>query len=763
MKMIQRIEFKNFLWTPERFVDFSEKNDSILIVGENAKGKTTIMRAVYFCLTGEDAFFGSTNLDSVIMDGTDEMSIKMEILSSDKTSLFFIDLSKKIGKSLKIKIYENGELLNTSDLITDAKEILTSLFGNPLSIKNTYFMFSSSDDDFVNATNSRRLEIITKSSNIFTEYEMISESAKTMVNRKADEKIRLQGEYDNENERITSVNQSISEMEIKLSSLLGNEISDDAFGQAIEKSEAYQENMKRAIALMDEAGKIERDINSVQSIDVPALKEKMAMDDQAVEHNKALNEKSTNIRNELSNVMKDKESVFKELSSKKESKARVESTISSLSKQMVVISDEEFAIRYSDDVDLNSVSAELRDRKSWIDALKADWVKYNTQIESKQSEINKTKELFQHSRECPVCHSGLTEAMLEAYVDKIQGEIDVITEQRNKLRIDYKQANDEYSAVESSYNATIKVRENIRLENEINLNNNKLAEFDLTGLQEALLKYEDYISKLEEDIKNVESGKKQTLSSYDKNDIRSKIETASNVDAKVARLWEVKTLIANFGYDKSQYDLNIDLSNEKNSSDGLKFMYGQYNNMKKSLIDSSDKMNVIVRDIELVKKDIEQYDNLRNYFGKNGIQKEQIEHILQSVEMETNGMVNKFFDNIGVRFTYDGNGIGLEIIRQSVSDYGIEYKPDVIKNFSDAQQEVLKTLLKLSFSKVLQYLNGTPLNIIFLNETFNTLSVNKEEELVNILNYFEEEYQVFFITHNQSLISKYDSNSIVKL
>lgn len=763
MKMIQRIEFKNYLWTPERFVDFSEKNDSILIVGENAKGKTTIMRAVYFCLTGEDAFFGSTNLDSVIMDWTDEMSIKMEILSSDKTSLFFIDLSKKLGKSLKIKIYENWELLNTSDLITDAKEILTSLFWNPLSIKNTYFMFSSSDDDFVNATNSRRLDIITKSSNIFTEYEMISESAKTMVNRKEDEKIRLQGEYDNENDRITSVKQSIVDMEEKLSSNLGNEISDESFSIAIEKSESYQDNLKKVITFMDEADKIEREISSVQSIDVPALKERMATDDQAVEYNKNLNEKSTNVRNELSNVMKDKESVFKELSSKKESKARVESTITSLSRQMVVISDEEFAIRYADDVDLNLVSSELKERKLGIDALKADGVKYNTQIESKQSEINKTKDLFQHSRECPVCHSGLTEAMLEAYVEKIQGEIDGITEQRNKLRIDYKKANDEYSAMDSSYNATVKVRENVRLENEINSNKNKLVEFDFTELQENLSKYDEYIVKLEADIKSIESGKKQTLSSYDKNDIRSKIETASNVDSKIVRLGEVKTIIANFGFDKSRSELSIELSNEKSTSDSLKFMYGQFNNMKKSLIESSDKMNVIIRDVELVKKDIEQYDNLRNYFGKNGIQKEQIEHILQSVEMETNGMVNKFFDNIGVRFTYDGNGIGLEIIRQSVSDFGIEYKPDVIKNFSDAQQEVLKTLLKLSFSKVLQYLNGTPLNIIFLNETFNTLSVNKEEELVNILNYFEEEYQVFFITHNQSLISRYDGNSIVKL
>jgi len=763
MKVIQRIEIKNFLWTEYRYVDFSEKNDSILIVGENAKGKTTIMRGIYFGLTGEDAFFGTSNLDSVIRDGADEMNINMEMLSSDNTSIYYIEISKKLGKSLKIKIHENGTLLNTSDLITDAKEILNELFGNPLSIRNTYFMFSSSDDDFVNATNSRRLEIITKSSNIFTEYELISDSAKTMVVRKNDEKIRLQGEYDNENNRLLENETSLNDLEVKLIESLGENIDQNGFEKFSNDTEAYQNLLRKTFDSITEKEKLENEISSIQSIDINALKLKIEEDDINNEFNKSIFEKTSLLRVNISNLMKGKEVYNKELSIRKEKKARLESTIISLNKQLTPISDEELSFRV-DNFDFSSIETELKNRKLQIDDTKSYGVKLNTNIESKQDEVKKTSELFNHSKECPVCHSELTEKALQSYIDKIQGEIDILVSERDVLRENYKVINDEYTSLERTYNANVKIYSNENIFIEISKNEEDLSTIETSDLIVEITSIENEITSIENEITSIEKQKRAVLAGYERNDIKNKIETAGSIDSKITRIYELDNLIKGSGYSHmSKYDINTELANIKTFADSVKFMFGQYSNIKKSLYDNKAKIVDIQNGIELVKKDIEQYDYLRSVFGKNGIQKEQIEHILRSVEMETNGMVNKFFDNIGVRFTYDGNGIGLEIMRQVISDMGIEYKSDVLKNFSDAQQEVLKTLLKLSFSKVLQYLNGTPLNIIFLNETFNTLSVNKEEELVSILKYFAEEYQVFFITHNQSLISKYENDSIVRL
>jgi hypothetical protein len=148
-------------------------------------------------------------------------------------------------------------------------------------------------------------------------------------------------------------------------------------------------------------------------------------------------------------------------------------------------------------------------------------------------------------------------------------------------------------------------------------------------------------------------------------------------------------------------------------------------------------------------------------YWKDWIQKKQIQLLLWQIEIETNALVKKFFDNLSVKFSYQKKWIDLKILRRmDHNDWWFELKEDVLWNFSDAQQEILKVLLKFSFSKVVQNLNNTPLGILFLNETFNTLSKDKEHLLVEFLDFYRRYYHICFITHNQDLIWNFSDDNI---
>jgi hypothetical protein len=173
---------------------------------------------------------------------------------------------------------------------------------------------------------------------------------------------------------------------------------------------------------------------------------------------------------------------------------------------------------------------------------------------------------------------------------------------------------------------------------------------------------------------------------------------------------------------------------------------------------------LVTNEINAINNDIEEYTNIQKLFWKNGVQKKQIQILLREIELETNALIKKFFDTLSVKFEYEKSWIDLKILRRiDANDGSIEYKDDVLSNFSDAQQEVLSVLLKLSFSKVVQHLNNTPLNILFLNETFNTVSKQKEPILVDVLNHYKRSYHIVFITHNTDLIDNFDENNVMNI
>ena len=778
MQILKNLKIKNFLGTKSREINFDLYQDPLFIIWENAWGKTTIMRAIYFALTGEDAFFKNKNLDGLINDHAESMYIELELFN--KWNLYKIEISKTRKKALNIVIYENWNLLTQSSKYKEAKEILEKLFWNAQSILSTYFIFGDGQSDFVENTPTWRLQVITKVSNAFEDYEKLSQAAKNFIRTLEVEK-----------------NQKIGQLEMIDSNLIELEDKIKWFNkETIEKQISIQEKelneLEDIFNRKKQIKEIEDELKLLSNVDIKKEVQKLKENKENVAFNKTIKEK-------IKKLSKEKENLMKELSEKKVKFAETKGELNKINNE--IKTNESFIVNFNEEQlkllkkywkfsleetkeKINNWEKKLeeiietgRNIKTKIDILNSDIKKINEEITKKEKEINDTNELFKHNTECPLCHSTLKQESLENYkkfiinevenlkkeIYKKEKEINELSEKRKIELTNY----EKYKVILEELKEVLTLKEkdnkNKEIENKIKLLKENLTNIskNIENIEKEVKSVEDKVNKIEENIEKEEKNLKPELS----NEEIQEIERIIDLNKKSSVLEENKIkLLSKIDEKYKSIDLNTiwtKINELKTDINKLKSEIINFENNQKRFEEEKKKKEKTKSEIDLIDKDIQQYEDIMKLYWKDGIQKKQIQMLLWQIEIETNALVKKFFDNLSVKFSYQKKGIDLKIMRRMDHNDGwFELKEDVLGNFSDAQQEILKVLLKVSFSKVVQNLNNTPLNVLFLNETFNTLSKDKEHLLVEILDFYKRYYHICFITHNQDLIWNFSNDNV---
>lgn len=756
MKTLQRLKINNFLNTSEREIFFDDKWDVILITGENAKGKTTIMRAIYLCLTGEDAFFGANKLDNVIKNGQDELNIELELSRGDNQ--YKIEVNKKLSKPLKIKIFENGERLNTSELLSDAKVVLSNLFGTQKNILNNYFFFSASDDDIVTATPSWRLDIITKSSNIFQEYEEISKQASVFEKELSDlETAKKSLLIDTENriqENIDEYSLLMDNLTEKTNISLFNE---EVINNYIDKlNENLSDNTEQYNKIL-RIESLQREVNSVKDVNIEEISKKINESEENEEFNKSIDKKVSNIKNLLQENEDIKSTETNKYHIIEKSILSIEWDIKSEKIQLKEVNND-----FVDEKNFDKNKKDFENLSKEKSNIENRWKAIETEVNIKVKDKEDIIKTFEHNKICPVCHSKLTNKALKIYLDTIEKDLIVLEEERTELRNKWTTVSKSINSLNEFINNTqIFINNKTHQEKIVVLEEQlKQKEDEKESLKKVILTINEKSVKLKEEIINEEKNKKQILSYSEKEQLKKILSSYSNIQSKLDEISSIEKELKNI--DKK--DILEKVNNVKNNIQEITLLKEKIKSNITQMDKEKEKEKNIKNELDIIKKDREQYANLVEFFWKNGIQKKQVEHVLQNVELETNSIINKFFNNIAIKFWFDGKGISLDIVRQTIDSNGvINNVEDDIKNFSDAQQEILRVIIKLSFSRSIQYLQWVPLNMIFFNETFGKLSEDKEIELKKILDFFGQENQVVFITHNKNITSYFEESSIIKI
>lgn len=277
MILFKKLRWKNFLSTGNLFTEIDLNNhNTVLVVGENGAGKSTMLDALSFALFGKA--FRKINKPQLINTIT-QKNLVVEVEFSISQNNY------KIVRGIKptiFEVYQNGELLNQSAEMKDYQEVLEKqiIKVNHKSFSQVVVLGSATFQPFMQLSLSQRREIIEDllDLQIFTTMNALLKE-KVMINNEhltrctsdrklAEEKIKLIKEHlqemQNNNEQlvqekqtrieetnaqIESLNNEYWEFENKRKELVGSIDDEDSVSKKINQLSKlkHQIEAKRAI------------------------------------------------------------------------------------------------------------------------------------------------------------------------------------------------------------------------------------------------------------------------------------------------------------------------------------------------------------------------------------------------------------------------------------------------------------------------------------------------------------------------------------
>ena len=130
IKGLELINFRNY---NKLKIEFNNKIN--IFVGDNAKGKTNIIEALYICAIGKS--FRTTNYTEMIKEDKEEAYTKIEVIRNNRN----VDIEMLLGKRKEIRINKNkvrskGEFLGNLNVVIFAPEDLKIIKEGPVERRN---------------------------------------------------------------------------------------------------------------------------------------------------------------------------------------------------------------------------------------------------------------------------------------------------------------------------------------------------------------------------------------------------------------------------------------------------------------------------------------------------------------------------------------------------------------------------------------------------------------------------------------------------
>lgn len=395
----EKLTLHNFLsYKGEAFIDFS-KIRSVVIIGENGAGKSSILDGITYALFGiaRGTSKGGDNSDRLISSGERQLKVDFGFFVNG-VKYNVIRSRDKIKQLTELEFYkeENGKLENiTQSTIKATQELINSI------LKVNYELFISSvmimqgkADSFTRKEPSERKELLYDilGLQIYEELrelatdkrkELISsaESIKTLINS-LKEKITIKNSLD---EDLKKLNTEMNKKEEEIANIRN---------KFLETSKELEKIEKEIIRKNDLIERIKREESNLKTL----LAEKDRYMQQIKEAQKIIlmqNEIETNYQKLISYIEREKK-----LRESFENRVRIEREIDILTKKL---SDEEHNLLLK--------QAELEKEKSIYMAEKDKFIGINLKIQSVQSRLKELDKIRENKREVEKTLSDLTEEM----------------------------------------------------------------------------------------------------------------------------------------------------------------------------------------------------------------------------------------------------------------------------------------------------------------------------------------------------------------
>lgn len=353
---------------------------------------------------------------------------------------------------------------------------------------------------------------------------------------------------------------------------------------------------------------------------------------------------------------------------------------------------------------------------------------YGTKLLAKlEAEFDAANKRLPNGSVCPVCYQEITEEHRKAYEAEI-----------NKLL-------EETSAKIETTKANLKRCQNKKNKLTIELEEAREHEKELTRAQQEIKSFSSRIDMsakhaeesqtrlvaLTSDMQKLQIEYDESLSRF--NNMKETARSNSNNDSLNTQIIQLNDEIT--VYEKAVQKLQQDLADEKAKRDvaNERIRVGNEN---------LEKVKTLAENLNTLNYKFKIHQIVLDAFNPSGIPTFIIYSIIDELQIQGNKWLERLRPEL--RFSFDKD---LEIY------YTVNGKSRFDDQLSVGQKVYIALALKLGLSDIIQHRLGVDIRFLELDEVDSALDEVGVEALVDVIRSLQNEYKIFIVTHNNSLLS----------
>lgn len=720
-----KLYIDNFMCYDKGYIDFS-KFSSALIVGKvenndlfsNGVGKTTIFKAIEYVLYNQ----AQVNLEKIIRDDSNICQIIFDFIVDEQEYRVVRKRTKKGSTDLSLFV--------RNSVVGDEIQIYHSIDNIPYTDKKDMEKFWKEISGRRAADTEKELEKLIKLNykafrstihfiqNDFTSLATVTpEKRKGILKEALNLMIYLKLEKVAKDQYAT-LSKDIDKKKILLESLGDPET--DILNNSSQLS-VINNNIADKQTSLEEQVNVSQDINNKISLlngEYSDLEKKFS----------SLVEKEKLLLLEKSRI----ETSIKEYQTKKSNASK---TAKDLIKEIEELKNNQSILAEIDFTRIDSLTEDINSRKEKITA-------HNINIQNNILKINELKIPIPKDAVCKHCRQEMSEKHKKECAKRVLEELSLCENSINSSKEDVQKTDKEIINIKSILYDLTKSKQKLE---DVNI---KITEKN-REIQDKKVLFNEYSNLLNKFMEDLNLKQEEIIL------VKQDLQNSSLEEAQI-----IKKKIDDIKKDLSEINnkillLNKDITHLNSNKAVIQHIIDQ------KIKDKMKKEEVKNALTSLEKKALI-YPSVIQAFSSTGIPNIIIQNVLDDLQIESNNLLSQLKPGLQLQFFVEKTqGDGTETDTLDIN-YTINGKERYYEQLSGAQRLAVVFSLKLGLSFLLQKLIGTNIEFLLLDEIDQSLDKASSDAFADIVKFFQKDYKILVITHNDRLKDKFSHAVLVE-